>query len=145
MLSFVALKRVRAELQLGALPAAKKVKPRSPTSKKMKKRKRSTTIIDGVGEFGGNRWGRAVHTERWSPARGDDAAKFWIIMFVLTFVPMRVFIGIRKLGRARMAADGLRSYEIAFFMMDAALTYFGIDSGTTHTPLGLYTFGACVR
>ena len=120
-----------------------------PTAKKQKrwskpaKRKRAT-IKDGVGDFGRDRWGRAVATVGWTPASGDDAAKFWIIMFVLTFVPMRMLIAIRKLGRHRMAADGVRSFEIAFFMMSAALLYFNIDGATTMTAELLYAFGACV-
>ena len=120
-------------------PPAKKQKRWS----KPAKRKRAT-IKDGVGDFGRDRWGRAVATVGWTPASGDDAAKFWIIMFVLTFVPMRMLIAIRKLGRHRMAADGVRSFEIAFFMMSAALLYFNIDGATTTTAELLYAFGACV-
>jgi hypothetical protein len=136
-------KRARAAMKPS--PAAKKAKTAAPKPQpKTKKTKKKKNTVDGVGDFGRDRWGRAIKSEHWSPAEGDDAAKFWIIMFVLTFVPMRMYIAIRKIGRHRMAADGMRSYEIAFFMMNAALEYFNIDPGTKQTPDLLYKFGACV-
>ena len=85
--------------------------------------------VDGVGAFGMLRFARSKNVVSWTCAGDDVMLKFWIIMNVLTLGQMRTLIALMKAGRHRMAADGLRSYEIALFTIVAMLVQFGLSDG----------------
>ena len=96
-------------------------------------------IIDGVGRFGDNRFAGSTKVVRWTRAEDDAALKFWVIMEVLTFDQMRTLIAHMKAGRHRMAADGLRSYELALFMIVGLLVEYDLSDGHDTADM-LYIF-----
>ena len=96
-------------------------------------------VVDGVGAFGMLRFARSENVVSWTSADDDVTLKFWIIMNVLTLGQMRILIALMKAGRHRMAADGLRSYEIALFTIVAMLVHFDLSDGRD-TAESLYVF-----